>query len=144
MNNFILCCVALSISALAGYGYGNDHGVKSIQAKWDAEKLALTTAQRTKEAELQSNMDTLRKAYTDETSKLANHVRNLSDSLRSRTERPAVSASATTSAEQRADGCTGAELYKSDSEFLVRVAERADTIRIALIQCQQAYQEASK
>lgn len=124
--------------------FGYIHGREHVQAEWDAEKAATITAQRDKEAALQANMDKLGTEKNRELARLNTTVQRLSSSLRSRPERPAVSASATTSTEQRADGCTGAELYKSDSEFLVRVAERADTIRLALIQCQQAYQEASK
>jgi len=136
--NFIFAIGAL----LFGNYIGHKHGTEEVQAKWNAEKLTLITAQHDKEAELQSNMDTLRKAYSNETAKLATNVRNLSNSLRNRPERPAVPASAASSAAATAPGCTGAELYKPDGEFLVREAARADAIRIAMIQCQAAYDAA--
>lgn len=120
-----------------GYVRGSDH----VQAEWDAEKAATVTAQRTKEAELQANMDKLREDKNRETAKLRRTVAALTDSLRDRPERPAVPASAGTG--DGASGCTGAALYRSDSEFLVRLSERADTLRLALIQCQDAYRAAS-
>ena len=132
------------LGLLATYRTGYVHGSDMTHAKWDAEKLTLITAQRTKEADLQSNMDTLRKAYTDETSRLATTVHTLTVSMRNRPERPTMPSSASSSPGSAPQGCTGATIYRSDSEFLVRLAERADTIRLALIQCQSAYQEASK
>lgn len=121
-----------------GYVRGSDH----VQAKWDAEKAATVTVQRTKEAELQASMDKLREDKNRETAKLRRTVAALTDSLRDRPERPAVPASA--SAGDGSSGCTGAALYRSDSEFLVRLAERADTIRLALKDCQNAYENASR
>lgn len=44
---------------LFGFGYGQKHGAQEVQVKWDAEKLTLITAQRKKEAALQSDVDTL-------------------------------------------------------------------------------------
>lgn len=41
-------------------------------------------------------------------------------------------------------GCTGAGLYRSDSEFLVREAARADRLRAELSRCQAAYDSAVK
>lgn len=139
---FLSTLGAAIVSALIFSTVGYEHGTKAIQAKWDAEKLSIITAKRTKEAELQSNMDTLRKAYTDETAKLATRVSTLTVSLRNRPERPAVPVSAPASAGDGASGCTGAELYRQDSEFLVSEAQRADVIRLALIQCQDAYRAA--
>lgn len=138
----LILFLSVAFSAMAGYGYGHKHGAEDVQAKWDTEKAAIVVAQRYKEALLQARMDKLRTEKNNELARLNRHVRNLSDSLRSRPERPAMPASAADG--DGAPGCTGATLYRSDSEFLVRLAERADTIRLALIQCQSAYQDASK
>lgn len=135
----VVALVLALFPALAGYGYGHQHGAQEIQAKWDTEKAATATAQRTKEAELQAGMDKLRTEKNNELERLTRRVRVLSDSLRNRPERPA---SATPEAGASAVGCTGRELYRPDSEFLVRIAERADTIRLALIACQAAYDAA--
>lgn len=131
---FVVMC--LLVVALPSYDYGR----RSVQAKWDTEKAATATAQRTKEAELQAGMDKLRTEKNRETAKLRSTVAALTLSLRDRPERPAVPASASTG--DGSGGCTGATLYRSDSEFLIRFSERADTLRLALITCQNAYQDA--
>lgn len=142
MNQIVVTLVLALFSALAGYGYGHQHGAAGVQAKWDTEKAATATAQRTKEAELQAGMDKLRTEKNRETAKLRSTVAALTDSLRNRPERPAVPSS--TSAGDGATGCTGAGLYKPDGEFLVGESARADQIRLALITCQKAYQDAAK
>lgn len=131
---FVVMC--LLVVALPSYDYGR----RSVRAQWDAEKASLVTAQRTKEAELQAGMDKLREDKRRETAKLQRTVAALTDSLRNRPERPADPAS---SAGASSAGCTGAELYKPDGNFLVGEAARADQIRLALKACQDAYQAAS-
>lgn len=134
--------IALVVSAWSAYTYGHKHGSDSVQAKWEADKVATIAAQRTKEAELQAGMDKLRTEKNNELARLNRHVRALSDSLRDRPERPAVPASA--SAGDAGGWCSGTGLYKSDSEFLIRESARADTLRLALIQCQNAYKKAQQ
>ena len=126
---------------LAGYSQGVKDGEQVIRAEWDTEKATIITAQREKEAALQASMDKLRMEKNNELARLNTTVRNLTASLRNRPERPAVPASA--SAGDGATGCTGATLYRSDSAFLIRLSERADKLRLAMIQCQDAYLEAS-
>lgn len=138
----VLACTALASAFFAGYFQGTHHGEQVVQAAWDTEKAAIVTAQRNKEAELQASMDKLRTEKNRETAKLARAVAALTDSLRDRPERPSVPASA--NAGDGASGCTGAELYRQDSQFLVNEATRADQIRLALKSCQDAYQAASK
>ena len=133
-------CVVIS-AFFAGYAQGVKDGEQVIRAEWDTEKATIITAQREKEAALQAGMDKLRTEKNRETAKLARTVAALTDSLRNRPERPAVPASSSTG--DGAPGCTGATLYRSDSEFLIRLSERADKLRLALIQCQDAYLEAS-
>lgn len=140
VTQIVVTIVLALCAALAGYGYGHEHGVAKVQAQWNTEKAAVAVAQRDKEAELQAGMDKLRKEKNNELARLNRHVRALSDSLRDRPERPAVPASA--SAGDGASGCTGAGLYKPDGEFLVGESARADTLRLALITCQKAYQDA--
>lgn len=121
--------------------FGYIHGREHVQSEWDAEKAAIVTAQREKEALLQANMDKLREDKRRETAKLRRTVAALTDSLRDRPDRPASGASATVG--DGASGCTGAELYKPDGTFLVGESARADQIRLALKACQDAYQAAS-
>jgi hypothetical protein len=143
MRLWLICGIpmCLVLAFFATYRTGYVHGSDTIQAKWDAEKAAIVTAQRDKEAALQANMDNLRTEKNNELARLNRHVRALSDSLRDRPDRPAVPAS--TQIGDGAIGCTGATLYRSDSEFLIRFSERADTLRLALKACQEAYQAAS-
>jgi sRNA-binding protein len=141
MMQIVVTLVLALFSLLAGYGYGVKDGAQHVQAKWDAEKAALVTSQRTKEAELQANMDKLRTEKNRETAKLQRTVAALTDSLRDRPERPAVPAS--TSAGDAGRGCTGAELYREDAELVVAESERAEIIRITLKKCQDAYRKAS-
>ena len=112
-----------------------------MQAQWDTEKAAIVTAQRDKEAELQAGMDKLRTEKNNELARLNTTVRNLTASLRSRPERPVPEVASTGDG---ATGCTGTTLYRSDSEFLIRLSERADKLRLALIACQSAYQSAGQ
>ena len=134
-------CVVIS-AFFAGYAQGVKDGEQVIRAEWDIEKETIITAQRDKEAALQASMDKLRTEKNNELARLNTTVRSLNASLRSRPERPAVPASA--SVGDGAGGCTGATLYRSDSEFLIGEASRADTLRIALKACQDAYRAASE
>jgi hypothetical protein len=127
--------ILLTGSMAFGYKHGHDIGAHEVQAQWDEERAQAAI----KSQELQTNMDKLREGKNRELARLNRTVNALSDSLRSRPERPT---GATADARDGASGCTGATLYRPDSAFLVGEAERADTIRIALIQCQAAYRSA--
>ena len=142
MIRFLSAAVIVASLCVTAFLIGHTHGEQDVQAKWDKDKADKDTAQRAKEAELQVSMDKLQKDKNRETAKLQRTVATLTLSLRNRPERPAVPASASTG--DGATGCTGSGLYKTDSEFLVRLAQRADTIRLALIQCQTAYEKAQQ
>jgi len=116
-------------------GYAN--GMNAIQAQWDAEKAAAAIHAQ----ELQANMDKLREGKNREIARLNSTVRSLVNGLRDRPERPSVAASG---AGDDSSGCTGATVYKQDGEFLIGEATRADQLRLALIQCQKAYQAAAE
>lgn len=133
----IINLVSLVLAIYQGYEYGR----RSLQAEWDSEKAATISAQRDKEVVLQASMDKLREDKNRETAKLRRTVAALTDSLRDRPERPA---SATAEAGDGSAGCTGAELYRPDGDFLVGESTRADQIRLALKACQDAYQAASQ
>lgn len=141
MIRLFLASIIIAVYGVGSFFVGENYGAKAVQAKWDSEKAATISAQRDKEAELQTNMDKLREEKNRETAKLRRTVAALTDSLRDRPERPA---SATTEAGASPNGCTGAELYKPDGNFLVGESARADQIRLALKECQAAYQSASK
>lgn len=128
-------------AAALAYRHGYATGAEHTQAAWDKEKADMLIEQRSKEQTLQSEMDKLRENKNRAITHLSNTVRALSDSVRRRPERPA---SAATGAGDSGAGCTGATVYRQDAEFLVGEAARADRIRIALKECQQAYQNAAQ
>lgn len=142
MIRLFIAAIIIAVYGVGSFFVGENYGAKAVQAKWDSEKAAAVTAQRDKEAALQASMDKLREEKNRETAKLRRTVAALTDSLRNRPERPASGAAA--SAGDGAQGCTGAELYRPDSQFLVGESARADQIRLALMQCQSAYQAASQ
>ena len=132
----IASLVATAVAVYQGYEYGR----QNVQAKWDAEKAATVIAQREKETELQVSMDKLREDKRREITKLTNTVATLTNSLRNRPERPAVPASA--SIGDAGGWCSGPQLYRNDAQLALSEAERADRIRLQLIQCQTAYEKA--
>ena len=67
-------------------------------------------------------------------------VARLADSLRKRPDRPASGAVPAGDADPV--GCTGAQLYRADGEFLVRESSRADKLRIELSECREKYDSA--
>lgn len=130
-----------ALLVLAGtYSFGYMHGKATVQTDWDSANAQALEEQRDKEAELQSNMDKLRTEKNRELARLNTTVQRLSDSLRSRPDRPLSGAAA--SARPDSEGCTGAVVYRQDGEFLIGEATRADQLRIALKTCQSAYESA--
>jgi len=137
-------CVVIS-AFLAGYSQGVRDGEQVIRAEWDTEKETIITAQRDKETELQRNMDKLRMEKNNELARLNTTVRSLTASLHSRPERPSAPAVPEVASAGDAGGwCSGPQLYREDAELAISEAERADTIRIALKACQDAYRAASE
>ena len=135
-------CVVIS-AFFAGYAQGVKDGEQVIRAEWDIEKETIITAQRDKEAALQASMDKLRTEKNNELARLNTTVRSLNASLRSRPERP--SAPAVPEVASAGDGggwCSGPQLYRNDAQLALSEAERADRIRLQLIQCQTAYEKA--
>ena len=120
----------------AGYARAVSQAQKAAdKARADAE---------TKTRQLQTDADQARKEKADALDQLDRTSRALAERMRQRPERPAGGARlpAPASAGPVASGCTGAELYRSDGEFLVRESARADAIRIELQACYAAYERA--
>lgn len=132
INAFLV--VSISIGS---FHIGKLHALREI----DRAVAEAKEAQRDKEAELQAGMDKLREDKRRETAKLQRTVAALTDSLRDRPERPASMPEVAADGDA-GRGCTGAELYRPDSEFLVGEFARAENIRLSLIQCQKAYKNA--
>jgi hypothetical protein len=139
----------LSLSAAsAWYAYkqGRESGMQQVQTLWDSEKLAMTQAQneelmkaRQRERALQALIAKQRKEHAYESNRLSILYQSALSSLSDRADRPAENAGGvpkdSSAGAESARGCTGANLFRSDAEFLVGEAARADQLRIALKAC---------
>jgi hypothetical protein len=150
MNPYLILGAVLVIGAVAGGGYysGKESGRAEVQQAWDKEKAEQYAAYakgqeeaRQREQQLQVTADKLRQEKDRETRDLLARNTALANSLRDRPERPTSAAGAVSSSTSTGqNGCTGKELYRSDSEFLVRIAREADDLRAALKQCYAQYE----
>ncbi len=140
-----------AVAFFCGIG-GYRQGEKSVQAEWDAERALVAETQAkqrdealTRERDLQAKADQARKDLTREKTRLAAVQRELADSLQNRPDRPGDAGVSQAAGDRDAPaGCTGAELYRGDAQFLVGLAARADTLRLQLATCQAAYGQALK
>jgi hypothetical protein len=152
MNPWLILGAVLAVGAAAvgGYHTGKDSGMAEVQQAWDNEKTA-QYAQYAKAMEesveaqqqLQMGADKLRQEKDREIRDITARNTALANSLRDRQSRPAPNTSAMPStASAGPSACTGKDLYREDSEFLVRVAREADELRAALKQCYAQYDAA--
>ena len=151
MNPWVILGFVLAVGAAAGGGYykGNIAGKAEVQQAWDKEKAEQYAAYakgqeeaRKREQEMQEAADKLRRDKDAEIRNINARAAALSNSLRDRQERPAQVNSVSGSAGAGSGGCTGKELYRSDSEFLIGIAREADELRAALKQCYTQYNTA--
>lgn len=126
-------------------------GAAGVQAAWDAQTvqiqadtIKLQQDARDKETKLQADKESLRKAKNVQIAKLDADLASALDRLRNRPERPSESNLPTDTGTGSSPGCTGAQLYRSDAQFLVRESSRADRLLADLGQCQAQYDKASK
>lgn len=156
--------VAMSLVALTAWGYFlfQQHDKKVafdaanvVQVKWDKERLAIASESLKLKSEnehrqvaLITENDNQLKAKNEEIDKLTVAVSDLSDRLRKRPQRPQSTSGSPgvidIARTEPALGCTGAQLYREDGLVLAGEAQRADRIRINLVQCQAAYESVSK
>lgn len=141
--------LAIGILSYCVYRVGYKNGAKFVKDEWNAEKLAILQAQQEqllikdkKERQLQTRID---KLQVERQRELKNLSAQLDAALSQLQERPdritgsIKSVSGDPSIGDDKSGCTGNELYRSDAEFLIREAERADQLRLALKRCESAY-----
>jgi hypothetical protein len=119
--------------------------IESIQAEYARQYAAAQQKARATEQSMQSAADRLRRDKDAQINNLSTRVRTLTAELRNRPKRPSTS-SITPDARLglTASGCSGAELYREDGEFLIREAARADTIQEGYKQCTQQYETMRK
>ena len=153
MNPYFLIGAGLAVVMAFGSGYykGESAGEAVIQQKWDKdiarqekEFAEAQEAMRLHEQNLQENADRLRQEKDREIRNINARATALANSLQYRPESPAKEGGVSDPAGVRptATGCTGAGLYRSDGEFLVREAARANQLREELKQCVQQYNAA--
>ena len=137
---------AAVVAALLGgiYWRGHTQGYKAREtiAQADdaarvADALAASETARKVEQDLQAKSDAIRSAKNAQINSLGLELAESLKRLRNRPERPGGDMPKDTGA--GTGGCTGANLYKPDSEFLVGLAGEADKLRIGLAACQAAY-----
>jgi hypothetical protein len=150
MNPYFIAggVVAIVLAFGGGYYKGNSAGQAEVQQKWDKEKadqlVAYVQAQdesRKREQDLQAGADKLRQEKDREIRELNARTTALANSLRNRPERPAQTSGMPTTAGTGKSGCTARELYREDSEVVVRIAREADELRVALKQCYSQYEK---
>jgi hypothetical protein len=140
--------IATSLAGTAWYSYnkGSQSGMSQIQSKWDAERLAVAQAIATElervravEQTLRTNLTKQRKEHKNEMDRLSIQYESALGRLSDRPDRPTEGAAELSEDSPvgavPADGCTGAELFRPDAEFLVREATRSDQLRLALKAC---------
>jgi hypothetical protein len=132
-------------TTLYAYNKGVQSGTSQTQKLWDAERLAVAQAIATElervravEQTLRTNLTKQRKEYQYENDRLSIQYESALGRLSDRSDRPEDSGSVPQDSNigaVPADGCTGAELFRPDAEFLVREATRSDRLRLALKAC---------
>lgn len=121
------------LAVLAGltfsHGWAYHKGEESRQADWDAAVVKAKKEADEQTAALAESATLLRKARDAENERNAARLDAALVSLRNRPERLPEPARAA------CQGSSGTELSGRDSEFLVRLAGRADQLRTALSEC---------
>lgn len=155
MNPWLVVGFVVAVSSAFGTGYwrGDTAGQAKVQQLWDKEKAAQyaayaagQAAAREKEQAMQANADQLRQEKDREIRNISARATALANSLRDRSERPAVTDQVpdTATTGPVASGCTGSGLYKADGSFLVGEAARANTLRELLKECRANYEAIAK
>ncbi len=97
---------------------------------------------RARERAQADTLQAITEKAANEKTRLAADLRAAVDSLRNRPQRPAAAGGAVPPGAADPVACTGAGLFRSDAEFLVRESARADGLRLQLAACQASYDAA--
>lgn len=142
MNWRMWLATALFAVLIGTHVWAYNKGQDNVQQKWNAaitlqaqETQKLVEDARAKEQGLQDAAEKLRRQKNEQINRLATDLADALDRLR---QRPSREGDMPTNTATGA-GCTGANLFRQDSEFLVREANRADKLLTDLAQCQTQY-----
>jgi len=141
----LVALVILATVLAATHWKAYSSGKAAVRLEWQADiqqrtadALQAEQAARAVEAGLQATAATIRRTKDAQIRSLGLELDESLKRLRNRPERPATSDMPTTAGAGNG-ACTGADLYRPDAEFLVRLAASADRLRIGLEACQAAY-----
>lgn len=131
--------IAIAIAAALAFSHFFVYraGKAQVRTAWDEQKLVDLAAARAKEQEWQAAADAQQKAKDEKISKINRRLVAALGELRNRPERPAVLPENSSSCRSG----TGAGLYRADSEFLARLAARADAIASERDACYRQYEQ---
>lgn len=123
---------------------GDEQGYARAQGEYKT-KLDASVALGAKQTKaLQVSADKARKEKSHAIQVVTADYDRIVAGLRQRTERPSATDLSTVADDGQAPlGCTGAQLYRPDGEFLARESLRAETIRIELKACYDQYDRAA-
>lgn len=152
VNRWVIGGVVVLAVMVGAYLKGMGHGKDIIQKRWDAEKVVQerlvqehNNRLRETERSMQKKADDIAKEKQNELEKLKRSHASIVAGLRQRPSRdtshrvPDYPGNAESPA-----ACTGAQLSREDSEFLVGEAARADQIRTELEACYVQYDKAKQ
>jgi hypothetical protein len=146
LNWRVWAAIALAMLLAGTHWKAYKVGGADLKAKHAEEKLE--TAQQTLRIlekntrvsmELQANSDTLRRNKDAKIDRINSDLSSALERLRDRPARASAGDMPSDTAAGPATGCTGATLWREDSQFLTREAARADRLLADLQQCQTAY-----
>ena len=149
MNPYFIAGTVLAVVCAYGTGHwqGDDAGQAKVQAKWDREKAKQMAEYaenmrlaREKEQALQQGADHLREEKDREIRNINARATALANSLRDRPDRSTTESGAVSSTAGACSGATGAQLARSDGEFLAGYAADAARLKAALDPCVKQYE----
>lgn len=133
------------VAVIAGAGFAGwtvrgwkaDAAINGLRATISQSVAKAVSEARTVERKEQEIVNEALRTQNDSLAGIAAGLRHDIERLRQRPERPTVAAGVPTAPRPDCAGATGAELSRTDAEFLVREAARADDIRAGLVACYQ-------
>lgn len=134
MNPYLILAAVLAIagSGIGGFFYGQHISDTEWTAKVEKDRADAERAARQQETLWQGVVNETVKNFQADVDRVGRDRDAALRSLRNRPERPANLPEAPRT---ECQGATGAELSRSDAEFLVWEAARADELRAGLVAC---------
>lgn len=151
-NPWLILAAVLAIGTayVSGDLRGAKRGADGVQVRWDKENAqrALRSAEneqrgRDTQEKLQNEADKDRAANAQTLAALDRRVRDLSDELSKRPQRPASTDRGAPAAGAGTDRGTGLGLYREDALFLIGEAATAKRIKLQRDQCYIQYERAA-